>query len=168
MKLQLSKFLSNQIFSFHLKISKKILRVVKIKRARGDLYLYWFTIVLSYCEFSLFYDHHVESTMPFTNLFISILLFIMNSFWISEHIRKILFEPQMIRVHMFFSFLSILVLTVINNAVKDVSGVSFNSVLNTLRRIRITSIVNGSNVVKRLDAKGDKEIWMCERLDITA
>ena len=34
---------------------------------------------------------------------------------------------------MFFSLLSLLVLAVIYNAVKDVSGVSLNSVLNTLR-----------------------------------
>jgi len=69
---------------------------------------------------------------------------------------------------MFFSLLSLLVLAVIYNAVKDVSGVSLNSVLNTPRGIRMTFIVNGRNVVKRLDAKGDEEIWMCERLDITA
>jgi len=69
---------------------------------------------------------------------------------------------------MFFSLLSLLVLAVIYNAVKDVSGVSLNSVLNTLRGIRITFIVNGRNVVKRLDTKGDEEIWMCERLGITA
>jgi len=68
---------------------------------------------------------------------------------------------------MFFSLLSLLVLAVISNAVKDVSGVSLNFVLNTLRGIRMTLIVNGRNVVKRLDAKGDDEIWMCERLDIT-
>ena len=76
--------------------------------------------------------------------------------------------PQKIRVHMFFSLLSLLVLAIIYNAVKDISGVSLNSVLNTLRGIRMTFIVNGINVVKRLDAKGDDEIWMCERLDITA
>ena len=76
--------------------------------------------------------------------------------------------PQKIRVHMFFSLLSFLVLAVIYNAVKDVSGVSLNSVLNTLRGMRMTFIVNGRNAVKRLDAKGDDEIWMCERLDITA
>jgi len=69
---------------------------------------------------------------------------------------------------MFFSLLSFLVLAVIYNAVKDVSGVSLNSVLNTLRGMRMTFIVNGRNAVKRLDAKGDDEIWMCERLDITA
>jgi len=69
---------------------------------------------------------------------------------------------------MFFSLLSLLVLGVIYNAVKDVSGVSLNSVLDTLREIKMTFIVNGRNVVKRLDAKGDDEIWMCERLDITA
>jgi len=69
---------------------------------------------------------------------------------------------------MFFSLLSLLVLGVIYNAVKDVSGVSLNSVLDTLREIKMTFIVNGRNVVKRLDAKGDEEIWMCERLDITA
>ena len=38
---------------------------------------------------------------------------------------------------------------------KDVSEVSLNSVLNTLRGIRMTFIVNGRNVVKRLDAKGE-------------
>jgi len=76
--------------------------------------------------------------------------------------------PQKIRVHMFFSLLSLLVLAVIYNAVKDVSGVSLNSVLNTLRGIRMTFIVNGRNVVKRLDAKGDDEIRICERLGITA
>ena len=64
--------------------------------------------------------------------------------------------------------LSLLVLAVIYNAVKDVSGVSLNSVLDTLRGIRMTFIVNGRNVVKRLDAKGDEEIWVCERLGITA
>jgi len=52
---------------------------------------------------------------------------------------------------MFFSLLSIFVLAVIYNAVKDVSGVSLNSVLNTLRGIRMTFIVNGRNVMKRLD-----------------
>jgi len=74
----------------------------------------------------------------------------------------------MIRVHMFFSLLSLLVLAVIYNAVKDVSGVSLNSVLNTLRGIRMTFIVNGINVVKRLVAKGNDEIRICERLGITA
>jgi len=76
--------------------------------------------------------------------------------------------PQKIRVHMFFSLLSLLVLAVIYNAVKDVSGVSLSSVLDTLRGIRMTFIVNGRNVVKRLDAKGDDEIRICERLGITA
>ena len=76
--------------------------------------------------------------------------------------------PQKIRVHMFFSSLSLLVLAVIYNAVKDVSGVSLSSVLDTLRGIRMTFIVNGRNVVKRLDAKGDDEIRICERLGITA
>jgi len=32
----------------------------------------------------------------------------------------------------------------------------------------MTFIVNGRNVVKRLDAKGDDEIRICERLGITA
>jgi len=68
---------------------------------------------------------------------------------------------------MFFSLLSLLVLAVIYNAVKDVSGVSLNSVLNTLRGIRMTFIVNGRNVVKRLDAKGNDEIGICERPGIT-
>jgi hypothetical protein len=76
--------------------------------------------------------------------------------------------PQKIRVHMFFSLLPLLVLAVIYNAVKDISGVSLNSILNTLRVIRMTFIVNGRNVVKRLDAKGDDEIRICERLGITA
>jgi len=71
-------------------------------------------------------------------------------------------------VHMFFSLLSLLVLAVIYNAVNDVSEVSLTSVLNTHRGIRITFIVNGRNVVKRLDAEGDEEIWMCEHLNITA
>jgi len=71
-------------------------------------------------------------------------------------------------VHMLFSLLSLLVLAVIYSAVKDVSGVSLNSVLNTLRGIRMTFIVNGRNVVNSLNAKGDEEIWMCGRLDITA
>ena len=43
---------------------------------------------------------------------------------------------------MFFSLLSLLVLAVIYNAVKDVSGVSLNSVLDTLRGIRMTFSVN--------------------------
>jgi len=42
---------------------------------------------------------------------------------------------------MFFSLLSLLVLAVIYNAVKDVSGVSLSSVLDTLRGIRMTFIV---------------------------
>ena len=71
-------------------------------------------------------------------------------------------------VHMLFSLLSLLVLAVIYSAVKDVSGVSLNSVLNTLRGIWMTFIVNGRNVVNSLNAKGDEEIWMCGRLDITA
>jgi len=66
-------------------------------------------------------------------------------------------------VHMFFLRLFLLVLAVIYNAVKDVSEVSLNSVLNTLREIKTTFIVNGRNVVKRLDAKGDDEIRICER-----
>jgi len=41
--------------------------------------------------------------------------------------------PQKIRVHMFFSLLSLLVLAVIYNAVKDVSGVSLNSILKAHR-----------------------------------
>ena len=45
-------------------------------------------------------------------------------------------------VHMFFLRLFLLVLAVIYNAVKDVSEVSLNSVLNTLRGIRMTFIVN--------------------------
>jgi hypothetical protein len=32
------------------------------------------------------------------------------------------------------------------------------SVLHTLKGVRITFLVSGSNVVKRLDAKGDNEI----------
>jgi len=71
-------------------------------------------------------------------------------------------------VHMFFLRLFLLVLSVIYNAVNDVSGVSLSSVLNTLRGIRMTFIVNGRNVIKRLDAKGDDEIGICERLGITA
>jgi len=69
---------------------------------------------------------------------------------------------------MFFSLPSLLVLAVIYNAVKDGSGVSLSSVLDTLRGIRMTFIVNGRNVVKRLDVKGDDEISICERLGITA
>ena len=69
---------------------------------------------------------------------------------------------------MFFPLLSLLVLAVIYNAVKDVSGVSLGSVLDTLRGIRMTFIVNGRNVVKSLNAKGDDEIRICERLGITA
>ncbi|MEM3489845.1 MAG: hypothetical protein QXO75_09375 [Nitrososphaerota archaeon] len=76
--------------------------------------------------------------------------------------------PQKIRVHMFFSFLSFLALAVIYNASSDVAEVSLTSVLHTLRGMRITFIVNGRNVVKRLDAKGDDEIKVCERLGITA
>ncbi len=76
--------------------------------------------------------------------------------------------PQKIRVHMFFSLLSFLVLTVIYNAVKDVTEVSLTSVLNILKGVRITFLVSGRNVVKRLDAKGDDEIKVCERLGITA
>lgn len=76
--------------------------------------------------------------------------------------------PQKIRVHMFFSLLPLLLLALIYNAVKDISGVSLSSILNTLRGIRMTFIVNGRNVVKRLDAKGDDEISICERLGITA
>ena len=69
---------------------------------------------------------------------------------------------------MFFSLPSLLVLAVIYNAVKDGSGVSLSSVLDTLRGIRMTFIVNGRNVVKRLDVKGDDERSICERLGITA
>jgi len=69
---------------------------------------------------------------------------------------------------MFFSLLSLLVLAVIYNAVKDVSGVSLSSVLKTLRGIRMTFIVNGRSVIKRPDAKGDDEIRICKRLGITA
>jgi len=50
--------------------------------------------------------------------------------------------PQKIRVHMFFSSLSLLVPASICNAVKDVSEVSLNSVLNTLRGTRMTFSVN--------------------------
>ena len=76
--------------------------------------------------------------------------------------------PQKIRVHMFFSLLSLLVLAVIYNAVKDVAEVSLTSVLNILKGVRITFLVSGRNVVKRLDAKGADEIKACERLGITA
>jgi len=69
---------------------------------------------------------------------------------------------------MFFSLLSLLVLASICNAVKDVSEVSLSSVLNILKGIRITFIVSGRNVVKRLDAKGFDAIRICERLGITA
>lgn len=77
-------------------------------------------------------------------------------------------NPQKIRVHMFFSLLPFLALAVIYNATKAVSEVSLTSVLHTLRGVRITFIVNGRNVVKRLDAKGDDEIKVCEHLGITA
>jgi hypothetical protein len=71
-------------------------------------------------------------------------------------------------VHMFFLRLFLLVLSVINNAVNDVSGVALPSILNTLRGIRMTFIVNGRNTFKRLDANGDDEIKICKRLSITA
>jgi hypothetical protein len=76
--------------------------------------------------------------------------------------------PQKIRVHMFFSLLSFLVLAVIYNTVKDVAEVSLTSILNILMGVRITFIVSGRNVVKRLDAKGDDAMRICERLGITA
>ena len=76
--------------------------------------------------------------------------------------------PQKIRVHMFFSLLSFLALAVIYNAAKDVAELSLTSVLHTLRGVRMTFLVSGRNVVKRLDAKGDDEIKVCEHLGITA
>jgi len=71
-------------------------------------------------------------------------------------------------VHMFFSLLSLLVLAVIYNAVNDVSGVTLPSVLNALKAIKVRLIINGRNTFKRLDAKGDDEIRICERLGTTA
>jgi len=76
--------------------------------------------------------------------------------------------PQKIRVHMLFSLLSLLVLAVIYNAVKDIAEVSLTSVLDILKGVRITFIVSGRNVVKRLDAKGNDAIRICEHLGITA
>ncbi len=76
--------------------------------------------------------------------------------------------PQKIRVHMFFSLLSFLALAVIYNSAKEVSDVSLTSVLHTLKGVRMTFLVSGRNVVKRLDAKGEDEMKICERLGITA
>jgi len=48
-----------------------------------------------------------------------------------------------------------LVLAMIYNEVMDVTEPSLTSVLNLLRRIRITFLVSRRNMVKRQDAKGD-------------
>ena len=42
------------------------------------------------------------------------------------------------------------------------------SVLHPLKGVRITFLVSGRNVMKRLDEKGDDEIRVCEHLGITA
>jgi hypothetical protein len=50
----------------------------------------------------------------------------------------------------------------------NVSKISLNSVLNTLRGIMMIFIVNSRNIVKRLNAKGDDEIRICKRFGINA
>ena len=75
--------------------------------------------------------------------------------------------PQKIRVHMFFSDLAYLFLSLIYNSMRQwISTVSLISSMNILGHIRIVYAVRGSKTVKMIDAKIPDASIVAERMKL--
>ncbi len=75
--------------------------------------------------------------------------------------------PQKIRVHMFFSYLAFMFLTLIYNRIKEVyQPASLTSIQDLLSTVRLQYMIAGNEVKKKLESRDKDALNIATSLDL--